>query len=707
MQKIISPLLLAYTALVCNAGLSQESGIRQYEWKEHRLPEIPSVLDEYGTCDLVIIKDEVDFHYLNDNRVTRNVLFKINTAKGVEKLSALELPESFDKGYDLHYMAQGIRSRFRLPAVDDFRLKVFGSRKFANGKWSVVPSDYRYERRRKFFQDGLYSDCEYINVVHHGLMPGDLLELHYEADFSGIYGTGQYYLHDSIPKLKCDYSFEYTLQERLSKAQNVLPVNVPDSLIQKSVSKQGELETINYQITSDRLEAVRYPIHSRQGKCLPHVCVNFSFQKIVYNTVATKSGLGEEVLIQPGANFSWRHLVDTTVNETTVNYKQTLSLRKFLTQFPSHSTDSSKFRFLSALCDSFGSFQCLNPYFLNMNDGPLYELYSGEHLLKRRWPPHKAWKLWMDLLQDSRIFYYVGNMHDQRYGDHDLNLRPHYRYEGFLLAVPTGSSYNYFVPRTNGVALHLNELPFYYEGALTLMNARNFQPDIKNKMARSVDMVRTRKSGWRENLRTENALIKVSLAEKKVELKIKESLSGQFSTLLRHLYLGSFIDSSVSAAYFRKCSDKPLMSEKTVKLLDRNGVYPFRYTFACSGIIPAKGNELNMTNWFSFTLSRLRLPEVPRHDYYFDFVFTDSYNYSIEFDREVEFLNKEEFSRKLSTAYYELESELAQTGANSGVMRLRLILKKDKIPAADGKMLCQLADHLDFLNSYTLKYKVK
>ena len=318
------------------------------------------------------------------------------------------------------------------------------------------------------------------------------------------------------------------------------------------------------------------------------------------------------------------------------------------------------------------------------------------------------WKLYRDILNENKIFYYLTNVQDKRYGEHSLNYRAHYAYENNLIAIPSKNSFIYFMPRYDGIKYHLNELPFYYEGVLSALFPRNFQDETKGKDDKLFKLIKTHRGTFNENTRTENATVKINTDSLKANIITKESLSGQFSTILRHLYLNEYIDSTLSINYFKKCIDKPFSSNSKIKLSSSINDFPFRYTFNCSQKITFQNKQsLNIKNWFSFLMSKNTLPESPNHDYYIDFDYTDSYNFLLDFDKPVELKNADEFTKKIKTDYFNLESEIIKNSENTYLLRVNLIIKDTKISKNKINLLMELVNALDELNNFTVEYIIK
>ena len=87
----------------------------------------PANPDPMGRINLT---DEGEF-------LKRNVIFKVNSEKGLETLKNFKLPESFDPALDIYQNKQGRKARIKTPYTDQFKVQRFAGRKFSNGKWQA------------------------------------------------------------------------------------------------------------------------------------------------------------------------------------------------------------------------------------------------------------------------------------------------------------------------------------------------------------------------------------------------------------------------------------------------------------------------------------------------------------------------------------------------------------------------------------------
>lgn len=673
-------------------------------WESKKPYVVSTEALRYKDYDLVVLEEATEFHFYgtNNEKVVRSAKFLINTKRGADILKDFRTPESFDIASDECLSVQGRRARIKIPFLQDYQLVTFAARKFANGHWANISVKDHYETYHWIKSTGEFVNDEEIIMHMGGLMPGDVVEIYYAAGFNAEYGSNLFYFNSRWPKLKCEYDFIYKVDNRLDSVNFIKAVNIPDWQIKESRMKYDTYTIKTKQIKLDYLPGITYPVNSMPANKLPHVKADFNF----YRQVLTLSQAGSHIkntAIKAG-NFQWVTSTDTSVKDYTKFYdKQFQSIRKFTSSLPKPGNDSQNVVFFKALCDTFNAFRFITANHLFYNESQIYEVYSGDHILKRRLPSQHMGKLYVDILYDNRIFFYSVNVLDRRLGEHDPKYRAHQGYEQHLFALPSGNSYIYFMPRRNGIKYHLNELPFYHEGSLAVLTPANFQPGTTNKQSKLFKVIRLHKGTSNENSRSESATVYVNPDSALARLNIKESLTGQFSTVLRHLYLNECIDSTISPHYFRKCTDKPQAQNVSIKASAKGTDYPFRYNFNCSEKLKLQRTDtLGLHNWFSFTLNKALIYRAPEHDYYFDFEFSDYYNYQISLSPKYTLGNTEGFTRNISNDFFDLESSITTADTGTYLLKVKFVVKQESIPVTKSQMLMQLLEELERISNYKL-----
>ena len=680
------------------------------KWEEYETPAIPKDLDKYEASDLVIISDQTEFYFYgtNNEKLVRNVTVKINSAKGLEKINTLKLPESFDQAYDALYK-QGRNARIKTPFIQQYQVNTFSCRKFSKNRWTPVTFDLKYEKIRWVKASGDFAGefiNEDLNVFQlQNISAGDVVQIVYESSFNSDYGNNLFYFNSEIPKLLCEYSFIYKVERQFEAYEFILPMNIKDTCLKRTRFPDKNYTIIKDKILLRNLEGHNHSANSFEGNTMPHVFADFRFYRMIIGSYPADGGRIYDFQAFRPRNFEWIIFADTTNHYTKVYDKQFAAIRKFVSKLPPvKNSDSTNTIFFKALCDTFNDFRYISNNHLFYNESNLRNVYSGDHLLKRRLVEQHLWKLYKDILNDNKVFYNVVSVQDRRFGEHNTTYRSSYAYECELIAIPAGTSYIYFMPRYRGLKYHLNELPFYLEGSLALLKPQNFQPENENKSQSYFKFIRTHRGTYNENTRIENATVRVSLDSLKANLTIKEGLSGQFSTVLRHLYLNEAIDSTISPYYFKKCLDKPLVSNTKIKLSSRMTDFPFRYNFNCTGAVKLTDKKsISLEEWFSFPLSKSIFPELPTHTYYFDFDFSDVYNFVLNFNEPVSITNAQAFKKAINNDYFELESEIINQSETSWLLKVKLIVKKAKIPEDKMSLLGELLTELEALNNFSVE----
>lgn len=700
-RLIVVCLATHFFSQLCGQGYF---GAGPVKWENNNSYKISPEAGKYDQYDVVILSEVTEFHFYanNNEKVLRNVKYKINTAEGLKILKDFKTPESFDPACDEALFCQGRRSRIKTPFIQEYKLTTFAARKFSAGRWSNVRVSDKYERIRWINGNGEFVD-EDLTIMHlGGLAVGDVLEIYYEASFSVNYGTNLFYFHSRWPKLDCEYSFITKIDKQLKDLSFIFPVNVAEWDIKETSADYGDYLLQTKRIKVGNLEALDYPVNTFPAMRLPHVKADFNFYR---NFITSPSGRRLAVVYNKSKNFEWLISTDTTVLAYEKIYdKQFGAIRKFLATLPPTGSDSQNVVFFSALCDSFNAFRFITANHMFYNESHLLNVYSGDHLLKRRLPENMLGKLYANILYDKQVFFYLVNVMDNRLGEHSLNYRAHQGYEKTLIALPLGQSVFYFMPRAAGLKYHLNELPFYHEGSLAALTPANFQPNTPDKESKVFRIIKTHKGTYNENTRTENASVKLGSEKKEAVVIIKESLSGQFSTVLRHLYLNEIIDSTISPHYFRKCTDKPGASEIKIKPGAFMRDYPFRYNFNCSEKLKLESPTLiPLKRWFSFPIGKKQFPRLPQTDYYFDFEFSDLYNFLIEPDANYIIRNQSSFSKNISNDYFELASSIKENGPGVFLLSVKLVVKQRRIPAENMALLSDLLDALDEVDNFSLE----
>lgn len=660
-----------------------------YTWPTEK-PNITKQTNSFSNEDLVIIDEYVKLDLTNDswNGLKKKCVVKINNEAGVKKLSPIVLPESFDESGD-RFMPHRSFSMKSNPFIYEFKITYFAARILKrSGTVENCNPDITTKKIYWVADNGRHlEDFNYLFRLNN-IEVGDIIEYTYSIEYKKEYASNIFYFHSTIPKQNTEFEINYLPIRDLESYKVICNMNIPDScLYQKNIHVEKGIKKNTGIYRFKNLKALNYSLNSCIGKSLPHLSIDYTN----YNR---------------GPNFEWIFW-NNYVKDDAIYNNRFANIRKFISKLPSpEPSDNSDF--LYALNKSLNELKFISAESLNYGENPQYAVNSGEWLNKGKLVEEFMMDMYAQLLDEAYIPFKFVCVHDKRFGELKNNCRAESKYEKFLFAIPKGKSLLYMPDRANGLKYHLNELPFYYEGTIAaIVTSKEETRSIKqNDSLKDYKFIRTQSGTENENLRIENAVLKVNLDSSCINASIKENLVGQFSTIIRPFYLNDPIDSTVSSIYFKKCIAKPNATNASITLSSKSEYAPFKYTFNCSEKIPVVNKtEISLKDWFSFIYSKKLIPEKPNFDYYVDFRYTDMYNFMFEFNKATEILNGNDFIRAINNTYFELSSKLVKQTEASYLLSVIVKVKQPVIPVNETNTLMELCDNLEQLNNLILKFK--
>jgi hypothetical protein len=675
-------------------GRSQNfPGQKDFEWPDYFVNY--AVPDSLKKEDIVILNEQIT---ISDNIIRKRTAIKIQTEDGLNAIKNLQLPENFDLTNPPNWYVQGRFKDRKDPFIYSYRINYFAARLLrAVKKFSELSINYKSEKVCWVDNDG-HRIYDYVhNFTFDDLNVGDILEYIYEANVDWNHKQHVVYPNSGYPKLNYDLEVKLGIRSDLKNIDLVYNHAIPGTAFKKSFqNKNGDVvHTFNYHF--GYLKGYNTIGLLMPGFTLPSISINHG----AYSSFRS-SGNNAANVSYAFDKYKWMLFVDTTRNNLYDKYHT--NIRKFVSGIPAFPEDSTGNMFAAQLLDTLNKLKFISTESMNYGDIPQYAMPSSEQLLKGRLTEEFVIKNYQDFLSERGINYYNGIIIDKRKAVINHEYRNNYGLERRVIIIPEGNRLKYYVPRHRGVSYLPDELPFYFEGtSCALMPCSNCSgKGVKQQIA----FVGVPKSTFNENIRSEAASIKVNNDSMKLGFVIKENLSGQFSTLLRHFYNNDFIDSTVRADVYKKCTDKPGFGSTVIKKVSLQKRFPFKQTYNCSGAVKlVNKNQINLSNWFSFIWKKEQFYKVPNHEIYPDFQFTDSYNFLFEFGKPVEILNQEDFTKKLSNDYFEITSNLVKQDTDKFLLSVIVKIKQDMIPEKDVSRITDFVSVLDELNKLKLNYK--
>ncbi|MGZ4033318.1 MAG: hypothetical protein ACXVPU_01845 [Bacteroidia bacterium] len=673
----------------------------KYIWPDAK-PSLLKQTNEFVSEDIVVVDEDVRLNLLDGTTqiLNKNCILKINTEKGVQKFKSISLPESFDIGSDKCLDQQGRKSFIQAPYMYDFKIIHFAARVLKKSG-EVLDLTANIKSNKVFWLESNGQKFEGFNYIFsfENIEPGDVVEYNYEIDFKGKYGGNLFFFNGAVPKQNSTLQVKYSVTKQYGDEQIIYSGNGADSALTKSrVTEETEVISI-YSYNFKNLESVNYPVNSCSGKTLPYVYVDLNFVSFIIGMRGISNiGIAHK---NRGPNFEWFYTKTLAGPEVELYDKQHASIRKFLSAIPKDESNPDNTAFLTKLSDTLNTLKYVAAEAMNSGENAQYSVSSGEWLLKGKLIEEFLDKIYWQLLTEAKIPKNIICVEDKRLGEHRTDTRTTYKYEYNLLGINNGKSILYMMPRINGIKYYLDEIPFYIEGTTAaLMNH-----DANGGLG-VVNFIRTSSSTEDENVRTENGMLRINLDSNIVNVSIKENLNGQFSTIARHAYLNETIDSTINPVYFKKCTDKPNAKNISIKKTFASNKFPFKSSFTCSEKIEySNALEVPLKNWFSFTFNKQLIPERPNFDFYFDFQYSDTYNYMIQFNKPAEILNVNDFIKSIHNTNFELSSSLIKQSETTYLLNIVVKVKDPILSKADGQMLVDLTNELEGLNNLSLIIK--
>jgi hypothetical protein len=686
-----------------------------YEWPSQK-PDISQGTKAFANEDLVIITENVKLNVIDrySQTLKKNCILKINNEKGLKKISSLTLPESFDLAADKYFPLQGRESKITVPFIYRFKIIYYAARILKPGGQVVyIPMESKTEKTFWVDDDGTRMEDYMYQFIHKGLEVGDVIEYAYEVEFRGRYGYNLFYFHNEIPKQSTSMEIRYSPVYLFEDHDIICNTNGIDSslVISSTYDNIKSKKTWIYSYKLSNLPAINYPLNSRCGTQLPHIYVDLKFLSF-YGL----SSVPFELLIfaDRGPKFEWlfNEKTDSLGYQQPVYDKQHAAVRKFLTKI---TPETSNEIFYRTLCDSLNAQKFVSAESMKYNENAQYSLSSGEWLSRRKIVEEFMYELYWELLNEKKKTTYFVTLQDKRLGETNFKQRSEYKYEHVIFGVPDGKGIKFIVPRFKGLKYNMDELPFYMENAnaaILGVNTRIFDMSSFttvndfHHVARVTNFIKTAGSSENENVRTETGAFKINIDSSYIHADIKENINGQFSTIIRPLYLNEAIDSTVHPVYFKKCTDKPNAQNIKVKSTFKSNMFPFKHSFTCSEDIKLNGTtEISLKDWFSFTFSNSEITELPNFDYYTDFRFSDIYNFLLQFDKPVEILNVSDCNKSLNNKYFEITSNLVKQSESAYLLSVSVKVKQEMLPKEEGQLLLDFVNQLHALNNTLLRLK--
>lgn len=310
-------------------------------------------------------------------------------------------------------------------------------------------------------------------------------------------------------------------------------------------------------------------------------------------------------------------------------------------------------------------------------------------------------------------FYYT-QIEDKRCGRINPNIcRPMWA-DNRLYSVMVDDHAFYIYPKHQRSGYYINELPFYLENTVSLNIAQMTDSYYNTK---NILFHETPQSTTTENLRTLDAQLSIRTQNKQIDFKGKLSLSGQFSTLLRGLYLYGENDSSLLPIYNEPCypltTNKKPPANLNVTLKYKDEQFPFKTDFIIQYTTPATISMpsdsllyITVGQWINHISIDDFSAQGRVQDYYADFVHSDTYRYTLSFDRPVELPHFKDLPIRIDNNFAVYSFDIQQSSPTQVTIISQLEVKQEHTPVNSCQEVAEVYQTIKKIKKQTIKVRL-
>ena len=669
----VLPLILSLSI----EAYGQFNNYRKYDYKwAAAFPNPVALNSKFEGAPLVILNEENFFKVSGVKSgfmkiyVESKQHIKYTNAEGVLSGARFDLPSSFDPILDRSDVPRGSADTAQRPKLFDVKVLFFAARiKKRNGTVvnadiddEVVLDDRSYQLKShrayahslRFGGSRLENNNTYTYVFQiQNLEPGDELEVHYKYEIPYaqnwyLFNSNRVFYNGVYPKQA--YSFTFNFNKKVGTTFLYNNGANPDKRFQ-------EKENVTYIFKAENLPGCLDEINARPHLELPYFVYNL-------NPMDARFYYTSPYNMEEAPLPFWIYLLRLREQYTEyeqrradplIKDKQWKKVQSFMIVTTAGIPNANIFTRLNTLhnkiVDDF-KYQKDGAFFAG-KDKKLERL--GDYTENETLREISRFKLYVKLLNHLNIPYNTMYFMDKRVAQMGLNFISSVVDNEYAFAVPRVNQQYYLYPKQSRCGYYGNELPFYWENTPALYI--EFYSLWADKIA-GLNFIKTHASNASENIRVCNIKADVDLNQQTLDCEAKVSLSGQFSTMTRNLYVFNYMDSTLNPLYGRKINYafQP-QDNDTLTPYSKSAVYPFKtnfrmnYSSADRMVRNDSRYQLSLDDLFPHIVEN-ELDEAYRElRYYPDFQSQDLIKYFFVFSDSVKLLNKDELDVAISNSF--------------------------------------------------------
>ncbi len=731
-------LLLSLLICISCSSFSQSFKYRSYKYSwSPRRPEAIPVVEQFKNEDAVILDEHciynasgnkvplfyyfnkvANYYYFEESTqgsnpvVQKHLRIKFLSKNGIKKYSKIVLPESFDPEGDQNSVKLEYRDSIYRPKGEFECIRYFAAR--------IIKADGRIENA--VVDESIQTDVQRINKIENkfyswifriiNLEEGDELELDYSYEGAwNLHPSQRIFFNGELPKQNFDLTFRC-----FAKSSFFF------SYYNEAEPSGSTMETLNaphyteYYFSKKNLTGGICEAGARPQLQLPY----FTYYKHLLDYGLDNPKASGSLMPQA---YPWSYTLIPFVgyqyddlklrlekrDQTTVSLNQFLETEKQKVHDTSYAGISSSIQ--HTLAEEFGFKKDAASELAG--DAELEHLgkYVSDKILRET----SRLRIYKEILSRFDREYYLVALTDKRISE--INIK---QYEPLpamdsAFAIPTQHNFLFLYPKAYRFGYEANELPFYYEDVNTILIPQH-EPSFKRReYIPQVDYIflKTPFSSVKENVRTTNAMLNVSLDSLKMSYSGKIKLAGQFSTLIRGYYIYGDRDTTVNPNYYHSIT--ALADGKAdLKVVNVNRQFPFDASFNTSFTNHRNINKerdgiysVELIDFFNEVVDDKFTSDHRHLDYYPDFQFQDSYKYMMKFDRKIKLENVDSLQKNIHNSFADYILKTTQVDDQSVLIEISYVVKPEFVLASLARDVSDVFDEIKKVNNASLILKIQ
>ncbi len=640
---------------------------------------------------------------------TKKMKIKILDAEGLARFSTFILPEDFDPTYIPHFPKErnycNVYSNLKIGSFKGSIITKEGTIKDA----SILQTSENV--RMVMVENNLYGNFEKHKIQVLNLEVGDELSIEYNYDVYykdnfGRLSSFRIFFNGDVYKEKYQLTLSHQpgLQIDLFYGHNA----TPDSVVLNEKCKVYYWNRTKLSGCIDEPGGIPF-------LSLPHVIFSIKPYELLYEIPYSF----EERFTPFYSLFSYdremRHLEIAKAILQNVKLKQYLQIRDFVDaeckDIHNDRTGIEKLKKIqNTIVDDF-EFANDTDYFKRTDT---YSPKIGDDVTSRRVRDINRYNMYVAIIMKLGLNYFTAYVCDRRSGQLDDDyFEPMYNSDYLFAILFENRKVHYIYPKNSRFGYYMDEIPFYFENACARLVYLDDYRDIKKPVNEELRQIQLPHSENRDNTRKSNILVSINTENLSASFNAKISLSGQYSTLCRGLYLYNCRDESVNERYNKKIwelNDQVNLLKSGTEIISRE--FPFNAlvtaSYEATGLMKKKGDtiSLDLKNWCRYIIYDNIDSCGRQQDFYPDFPGRDSYVYMIKFDKPVSLLNCIDNIR-IDNEFGELIIKTKQQGPDAIRITSFFSTNKRKIAADKISEVTEIYDKIEELDKSSLMLRLE